>query len=222
MALIELEHICKRYRDGEGRTNEVLRDVSFRVEKGEFVSVSGPSGCGKTTLLRILGTLLPADGGTYRLDGTDPLATPELTRNRKIGFVFQDHRLLPQYTVLQNILLPVLATQDAASAEQEARARSLMEQTGIDALAAQYPDKISGGEAARTALCRALIQQPLLVLADEPTGQLDAGHARAVLSLLKQVSHASEATVLMVTHSEEMAAAAGRHLVIENKTVREK
>ncbi len=137
MALIELQGICKRYRDGEGRTNEVLRDVSLQVAAGEFVSVSGPSGCGKTTLLRILGTLLPPDDGSYLLDGSDPLKDTEGTRNRKIGFVFQDHRLLPQYTVLQNILLPLFATADSAGAEAEAYARSLMEQTGIPELAGQ-------------------------------------------------------------------------------------
>ena len=222
MALIELENISKQFQDGTGRMNPILRDVSFRVSAGEAVAVTGPSGCGKTTLLRILGTLLQPDSGTYLLDGVDPFADRETVRNRKIGFVFQDHRLLPQYTVLQNILLPCLATQEAAGSEQLALAQSLMERTGIAALSQQYPATLSGGEASRVALCRALVMQPLLVLADEPTGQLDTDTSRTILALLLELVREQGTTLLMVTHSEEMAAAAGRRLVIENRTVVEK
>lgn len=219
MALIELDHIAKQFADGAGRMNPILRDVSFRVEKGEAVAVTGPSGCGKTTLLRILGTLLRPDGGTYRLDGADPFADRETVRNRKIGFVFQDHRLLPQYTVLQNILLPCLASQEAATAAQVDWARALMERTGIAALADQYPATLSGGEASRAALCRALIRKPLLVLADEPTGQLDTDTAQLILALLLELVREQGTTLLMVTHSEETAATAGRRLRIVNRTV---
>ncbi|MBP5795518.1 MAG: ABC transporter ATP-binding protein [Bacteroidales bacterium] len=222
MALIELKGIQKSYPDGSGRSNTILRDVSFSVEKGESVAVTGPSGSGKTTLLRMLGTLLEPDEGTYLLDGENPFANPYEVRNRKIGFVFQDHRLLPQYTVLQNVLLPCLAISSSASQDQIAYARSLMSRTGIEALEAQYPSTLSGGEAGRVALCRALVMQPLLVLADEPTGQLDSDNAGAILSLLTELVKERSTTLIMVTHSEQTAAAAARRLCIENRTVIDK
>ena len=222
MALIELKGIRKSFPDGSGRSNTILRDVSFSVEKGDSVAVTGPSGSGKTTLLRMLGTLLEPDEGNYILDGENPFANPYEVRNRKIGFVFQDHRLLPQYTVLQNVLLPCMAASRSASQEQIAYARSLMSRTGIDGLEGQYPKTLSGGEAGRVALCRALVMQPLLVLADEPTGQLDSDNAGAILSLLTELVKERSTTLIMVTHSEQTASAASRRLYIENRTVIEK
>ena len=222
MALIELKGIQKSFPDGSGRSNTILRNVTFSVEKGESVAVTGPSGSGKTTLLRILGTLLEPDKGIYTLDGDNPFANPYEVRNRKIGFVFQDHRLLPQYTVLQNILMPCLATSQSATEQQVSYARELMSRTGIDGLEGQYPQTLSGGEAGRAALCRALVMEPLLVLADEPTGQLDSDNAGAILSLLTDLVKERSTTLIMVTHSEQTAEAAARRLSIENRTVIEK
>lgn len=212
MALIELKQIGKSYPDGASGKRTVLENLSLEVEKGAFVAITGPSGCGKTTLLNILGTLLPPDTGSYRLDGTDVTGEgvdlPAI-RNRQIGFLFQDHRLIPQYTVLQNVLLPVLARENVPSQEVLASARELLEKTGIGPLAQSPASTLSGGEASRAALCRALVMRPALLLADEPTGQLDQENGRKIVELLRQVKELGT-TLVLVTHSAETAAAADR------------
>jgi len=189
------------------------------VGKGEFIAVRGASGSGKTTLLSILGTLLLPDGGSYVLGGME-IYTPGVdysaVRNQKLGFVFQDHRLMPQLTALENILLPTLAFRNKADERQTDYARKLMELTGIAAVARQYPATLSGGEACRAALCRALIMKPLVVLADEPTGQLDAENARNVAALLAKVNKELGTTIVMVTHSDETADIAGRILTLKD------
>ncbi|MDR0894350.1 MAG: ATP-binding cassette domain-containing protein [Prevotellaceae bacterium] len=218
MSLIQLQHIAKRFPDGTGRQNEVLRDINLTVKRGDFVAIRGASGAGKTTLLRILGTLLRPDGGVYLLDDKEmTLADADLSavRNRRIGFVFQDHRLLPQLTVLENILLPALATRRQPAGEEIAYARYLLGLTHIDPLADRYPDTLSGGEASRVAVCRALLMRPLLLLADEPTGQLDADNARRIASLLRELNQTLETTVIMVTHSDATAAAARRTVTLQ-------
>lgn len=219
MALIEMTGIRKHFRDGSERLNEVLRGIDLTVEQGDFLAIKGASGSGKTTLLSVLGLLIRPDGGEYRLDGNclfEDEADDARTRNQRIGFVFQDHRLLPQYTVLENILLPTLAYQATSKREQVERARGLMRSTGIEALADRYPAGLSGGESSRVALCRALIMNPALVLADEPTGQLDADNARAIAGLLAGMNQEMGTTVIMVTHSDEMASYA-KQVKILNK-----
>lgn len=219
MALIEMTGIRKHFRDGSERLNEVLRGIDLTVERGDFLAIKGASGSGKTTLLSVLGLLIRPDGGEYRLDGNrlfEDEADDARTRNERIGFVFQDHRLLPQYTVLENILLPTLAYQATSKKEQMERALGLMRSTGIEALADRYPAGLSGGESSRVALCRALIMNPALVLADEPTGQLDADNARAIAGLLAGMNREMGTTVIMVTHSDEMASYA-KQVKILNK-----
>ena len=219
MPLIQLSDIVKSYPDGENKKNSVLRGISFDVRKGDFIAITGASGSGKTTLLSILGTLLQPDSGSYLLDGEDMLAAGlslSVVRNRNIGFVFQEHRLMSQYTVLDNILLPVLARQSKAEKEQVDYAMQLMEITGITSVANQYSQTISGGEASRTALCRSLIMKPLLLLADEPTGQLDAENSRNIVSLLSRINKELGTTIVMVTHSDEVSAAANSILTIKN------
>jgi len=219
MSLIQLTNIGKAFPDGENKRNSVLRDISFDVQKGDFIAIAGASGSGKTTLLSILGTLLQPDSGSYLLDEKDMLAADidlSVMRNHNIGFVFQEHRLMPQYTVLDNILLPVLARQSKAKDEQIEYARRLMEITGITSIVNQYPQTISGGEASRVALCRSLIMQPLLLLADEPTGQLDSDNSRNIVSLLSQINKDLGTTIVMVTHSKEVSEAANRILTIKN------
>lgn len=219
MTFIQLSNIVKSYPDGENRRNEVLRGLNLQLDAGDFVAVMGASGSGKTTLLSIVGLLLPPDGGCYTIEGRR-LPASEIERaglrNRTIGFVFQEHRLLPQYTVLDNILLPVLATQRQADAEQVKYARRLMALTGIAALETKYPHTLSGGESGRTALCRALVMKPLLLLADEPTGQLDAAGAQHIAALLRQVNEELKTTILMVTHSAATASTAHAIRTIEN------
>lgn len=219
MALIEMTGIRKHFRDGSERLNEVLRGIDLTVERGDFLAIKGASGSGKTTLLSVLGLLIRPDGGEYRLDGNrlfEDEADDARMRNQRIGFVFQDHRLLPQYTVLENILLPTLAYQATSKREQVERARGLMRSTGIETLADRYPAGLSGGESSRVALCRALIMNPALVLADEPTGQLDADNARAIAGLLAGMNREMGTTVIMVTHSDEMASYA-KQVKILNK-----
>ncbi len=217
--MIILSNIKKSYRDGENRLNHVLRGINLEVKKGEFVAVKGASGSGKTTLLSILGTLLPPDEGSYLLDGkemTGKGTDHSFVRNKQIGFVFQDHRLMPQYTVLENILLPALAYAPQAGKEKTEYAHRLMELTHISGLSSRYPDALSGGEASRAAVCRALVMKPLLVLADEPTGQLDAENARNIAFLLSDINKNLGTAIIMVTHSDETSAVAHRILTLED------
>jgi len=217
--MLHLSEITKKYPDGENSFNHVLRRVNMNIEKGDFIAIKGASGSGKTTLLSILGTLIQPDEGSYVLDEVE-INTPgvdySVVRNQKIGFVFQDHRLMPQLTALENILLPTLAFQNKTGDAQVNYAKQLMELTGITSIGGQYPDSLSGGEASRAALCRALIMKPLLVLADEPTGQLDAENARNVALLLAKVNKELGTTIVMVTHSDETAAVANRILTLED------
>ena len=216
--MIQLTDICKKYPDGNHSFNHVLQGLNLEVKKGEFIAIKGASGSGKTTLLSILGTLQPPDSGSYLFNGVE-INTPGMDhavlRNQKIGFVFQDHRLLPQLTALENILLPTLAMQKKANVTQIDYAKKLMKMTGIFSVSHQYPATLSGGEANRVALCRALIMKPLLLLADEPTGQLDADNARNAVQLLSQINRELETTIIMVTHSDETAAVANRILKIK-------
>ena len=218
MHIIKLSNIHKSYQDGENRLNNVLRGINFEIETGEFVAIKGQSGSGKTTLLSILGTLLQPDSGSYLLNGNEMISTNidhSEIRNKQIGFVFQDHRLMPQYTALENILLPTLASSSQASEEEIQYAHKLLELTNISGVANQYPHTLSGGEASRVAVCRALIMKPLLLLADEPTGQLDAENARNIALLLSDINKSLKTTIVMVTHSEETSAIAHRTLILK-------
>lgn len=214
-----LKNITKRFADGQ-RSLTVLDHLSLQVEEGEYIAITGESGAGKTTLLNILGTLLTADEGEYVWsvkDNGQPLAlSPQPSapnmgdricqlRNQEIGFVYQDHRLLPQFTVWQNILLPTLATKSASTEEEQRRALELMEFVGITPLKDSPVTHLSGGEQTRVAICRALINQPSLLLADEPTGQLDAANAQMTATLFQQVNAQLHTTIIMATHSAEMA-----------------
>jgi lipoprotein-releasing system ATP-binding protein len=187
----------------------VLRGVNLQVNRGEAIAVMGPSGSGKSTLLHILGTLDQPTRGQVTLEQTNPftLAEPQLAafRNRRIGFVFQDHHLLPQCTVLENVLIPTLVNRDAKKEETEQYARTLLERVGLSKRIEHYPAELSGGERQRVAVARALIHKPVLLLADEPTGNLDRKNAAAVGELLIEL-HKQEQTILMVvTHSADLA-----------------
>jgi len=217
--LIHLSQISLAYPDGE-RKNDVLRDLTFNVQHGEVIAITGPSGSGKSTLLSIIGTLLKPDSGEYLFDGVpvnsmDDAARAQF-RNQSIGFVFQDHRLLPQFTVRENIFLPALAFQKQITDEQEKRADYLLQNTGIEALSHKYPEQLSGGECQRVAICRALIMRPKLLLADEPTGLLDANNADQITDLLLSINATEKCTLLMVTHAERVAKKAEKVFRLEN------
>jgi ABC-type lipoprotein export system ATPase subunit len=222
MSLIQLHQIFLAYPDGENKT-EVLRGLSLNVQHGDVIAITGPSGSGKSTLLSIIGTLLKPDSGEYLFDGVsvdsmDDAARAQF-RNRSIGFVFQDHRLLPQFTVKENILLPALAYQRQITCEQEERADDLLQSTGIANLTYKYPGQLSGGECQRVAICRALVMRPKLLLADEPTGLLDAVNADRITDLLLAINASEKCTLLMVTHSERVAQKAGKLYRLENGNI---
>ncbi len=212
MPQLELDSICKTYgQPGTPTALTVLNGISLRVEAGASLAVVGPSGCGKSTLLNIIGALdRPTDGSTI-LDGEDlaTLSDDALTniRNRKIGFVFQQHYLLPPCTVLENVLIPTLA-ENRTRAERKTdtdRAEALLERVGLADRRHHRPSQLSGGEAQRAAVVRALINQPSLLLADEPTGSLDGTTASALGDLLIELHTADKLTLIIVTHSRELA-----------------
>jgi lipoprotein-releasing system ATP-binding protein len=186
----------------------VLEDVDVALAAGESLCVIGPSGSGKSTLLYILGTLERPTRGEVRLDGRDVHALPEAElaafRNREVGFVFQDHFLLPQLSVLENVLAPTLVA--AAKDDYAGRARTLLERVGLGDRLAHRPAELSGGERQRTALARALVMRPRVLLCDEPTGNLDADSAKVVADLILELHRAEPSVLVLVTHSAELAA----------------
>jgi lipoprotein-releasing system ATP-binding protein len=212
MSLI-LQNLGKSYPTRSGDLS-VLRDINLTLEDGEALAILGPSGSGKSTLLYILGTLDRPSAGSYQLGGRAPFALTDVEvahfRNRCIGFVFQDHHLLPQCSVLENVLIPTLAggrgsqTIEAIRAH-ETRARQLLDRVGLSQRLEHRPAELSGGERQRVAVARALILKPMLVLADEPTGNLDRKSAQAVGELLLELHRQEKTMLVVVTHSAELA-----------------
>lgn len=202
-----VDHVAKHYATRSGPL-PVLRDVSVALSAGENLAIVGPSGSGKSTLLYAIGTLDPPTQGTVTLDGQDPYRLEEAAlarfRNRHIGFVFQDHHLLPQLSVLENVLIPTLA-EGAPTARDQQRARELLQRVGLQDRLDHRPSELSGGERGRVAVARALITGPRLVLADEPTGNLDHTNALAVARLLLQLQQEEQTMLIVVTHSLELA-----------------
>ena len=212
-AWIELRNVSKSYG-----AQRVLQQASLNVERGQFVAIMGRSGSGKSTLLRLIGGLEPADTGIVRVDGTDLTRLSETERAQRrrkgLGFVFQSFNLIPTLTVAENVELP-LALNDVAPADIRRRSRELLDELGLAACAERFPEDISGGEQQRAAIARAVIHEPKLVLADEPTGNLDAETARHVLDLLLRTCRDRTATLLVATHSAEIAARAARIVTIQ-------
>ena len=186
----------------------VLRDASLQLERGQSVAILGPSGSGKSTLLSILGTLDQPSGGTYELAGAEPftMSEPQLAafRSRHIGFIFQDHHLLPQCSVIENVLTPLLAD-GAARKEDVARAEQLLQRVGLGARLDHRPAQLSGGERQRAAIARAVLRNPTLILADEPTGNLDRSTAGVITDLMLQLQAEHNAILIVVTHSPALA-----------------
>ena len=218
-AWIELENVSKRY----GR-QPVLDGASVTVERGQFVTVMGRSGSGKSTLLRLIGGLEAADSGLVRVDDTDLTALTETERARRrrhgLGFVFQSFNLIPTLTVAENVELP-LALNDVAPEKARQLRRELLKDLGLADCADRFPEDISGGEQQRVAIARAVIHEPKLVLADEPTGNLDAETAQHVLELLRRTCGERNATLIVASHSAELAARADRVVTIRAGRIEE-
>ena len=219
--MLMVSDLHKSYQVGKS-TYEVLKGVSLQVRKGEFVVVMGPSGSGKTTLLNCISCYIPADRGTItlgdmELENLEEEALAEV-RNRQLGFVFQDFLLLDGLTVWENILLPAIIGGTVNSRTEE-RADRLCDVFGIGSIRDKYPADISGGEKQRTAVARALINQPMLILADEPTGNLDSKSSRAVIQSFEQAKTSLEATIFMVTHDSFAASFCDRVIILRDGVV---
>lgn len=215
--MIEVHDIRKSYG-----ALEVLKGVSLRVARGEVVSVTGPSGAGKTTLLQIIGTLSAPDSGSVTIDGEEVtrLSDARLSdfRNRKIGFVFQFHRLLPEFTALENIMLPALiARRDKAEAEREAA--ELLRMMGLAQRATHKPAALSGGEQQRVAIARALVNRPSLLLADEPSGNLDTKNREEIHALFFRLRDELGQTTVIVTHDDSLASMADRKIAMRDGVI---
>jgi putative ABC transport system ATP-binding protein len=214
--VVRVHEITRRYSEGE-RIHTVLDGASGEIRRGEFVCLLGPSGSGKSTLLNLVAGIDAPDEGWVEVDGVRLTGLDErartLFRRERIGFVFQFFNLLPTLTVEENLLLPLELTGRIGREERE-RARSLLGEVGLESRAGTFPDRLSGGEQQRVALCRALIHEPALILADEPTGNLDPETGERMLELLDRLVRGAGRTLLAVTHSRELAAHADRVLRI--------
>ncbi|MEO7987423.1 MAG: ABC transporter ATP-binding protein [Gemmatimonadales bacterium] len=217
-AILEAMALRKLYQGGDGTPIEVLAGVDLEVRRGEFVAIVGSSGSGKSTLLHLLGALDSPSSGGVRLDGTSYAEQNELelsaVRNRKIGFVFQFHHLLREFTALENVMMPLLI-----AGEDESRARSRAEEllaaVGLAGRMTHRPGALSGGEQQRAAVARALAPDPLVVLADEPSGNLDTGNSERLHELFARLSHEFETALVVVTHNRMLAGRADRVLSLE-------
>jgi len=220
--VLALRSVGKSYREGQTR-RAVLADVDLDVQRGEFVAVTGRSGTGKSTLLNLASGIDAPDTGTIVLDGVELTALSErertLKRRTAVGFVFQFFNLIPTLSVAENLMLPL---ELIGSPAQIARARvdAMLERVDLRSRAASFPDRLSGGEQQRVAVARALVHEPHIVLADEPTGNLDAETGRMVLALLEEMSRDANRTLVIVTHSEEAAGHADRVLALEDGHIR--
>ncbi|MCI0485423.1 MAG: ABC transporter ATP-binding protein [Blastocatellia bacterium] len=205
--MLEATNLTKEYPTPRG-TLPIISDISLKLSRGDAVSIMGPSGSGKSTLLYILGALEPPTSGTVTLDGRNPFELNERKlaafRNKEIGFIFQDHCLLPQCSVLENVLTPTLVAE--SNGDYAERARTLLNQVGLGERLEHRPSELSGGEKQRVALARAMIRNPLLLLCDEPTGNLDHASAEMVASLLLDLHKEQQTILVVVTHSAELAA----------------
>ena len=219
--LLKLTHVSRRYDSpNQSGALTVLNDVSLDVAQGESLAIVGPSGSGKSTLLHLIGTLDRPTSGSVTLNGQDlgTLDDQQLAavRNRQIGFIFQAHYLLPQCTVMENVLVPTLACPEAAARDGAGeRAGRLLKRVGLGERVSHRPGELSGGERQRVAVVRALINQPRLLLADEPTGSLDQASARELGQLLLDLNREEGVTLIVVTHAHELARRMGRVLELK-------
>ncbi|HRN75766.1 ABC transporter ATP-binding protein [Ottowia sp.] len=208
-ALIELHQLRKSYNLGQPNEAEILHGIDLHIAHGEFLALIGPSGSGKSTLLNILGLLEPLTDGSYQLQGQAVQGLDDealtLLRRRALGFVFQFHHLLPAFTALENVTLPALMSEGRVSTKQREQARALLEAVGLADAAHKRPSELSGGMQQRVAIARALVHDPPLVLADEPTGNLDTAASDAAFALMRQIHERRGTAFIVVTHDPRLA-----------------
>ena len=220
-ALIEFDSVCKYYQMGD-TVVKAADHISMKIEKGEFVAIVGQSGSGKSTCMNIIGCLDVPTSGTYKLNGRDvgSMDKNELAeiRNELLGFIFQQYNLLPKLSLLENVELPLVYA-GLSRSEQHQRAREALEQVGLGNKLDNKPSQLSGGQQQRVAIGRALITRPALILADEPTGNLDTQNTSEVIALLKEASHLYEQTIVMITHSQSIAQTADHILQVSDGVV---
>lgn len=222
MALIELRGISKEYDTGGGKVR-ALKEINLSIEKGEFLAIMGQSGSGKSTLLNIIGCLDRPTAGTYELNGEsiETKGDRELAslRSKRIGFVFQTFNLVPKLTVFQNVELPMIYAR-VPPAERQQRAMAALKSVGLEDKADRTPDQLSGGEAQRAAIARALVNNPDIILADEPTGNLDSETGKEIIGILGSLNRQGR-TIVLVTHNSEIASFAGRKVQLRDGAVEE-
>ena len=215
MSIVELNDLKKYYDEG---TTKALDGISLKIEEGEFVSIVGSSGSGKSTLLNMIGALDKPDSGMINVDGINLLESDDLSkfRREKIGFIFQLHYLIPNLTAKENVLIPLLSTKNNLSKSDEEKAEELLKNIGLEEKIDQIPTKMSGGQRQRVAIARALINDPKIILADEPTGALDTKTSDVILELLKDLHNKSNVTLIIVTHDPEVAKQADRIITVRD------
>jgi len=220
MARLVVTDICKQYNTQAG-TVDVLKGAQFSASDGDTVAILGPSGSGKSTLLNIIGTLDSPDSGEVMFDGINIIGMSGVQladfRSKRVGFVFQDHHLLPQLTIAENVMLPTIPANTAIDSQE--RAITLLQRMGIESKADSLPSKLSGGERQRVAVARALINNPGLLLCDEPTGSLDVETGASIISLLIELAAEKNVIVIVVTHNLDQAARLSRRLFLKNGTL---
>ena len=220
--IIDLKNIVKRFYEGQTNELEILHGIDLTVRKGEFVSIVGASGSGKTTLMNIIGILDRASEGSYYLDGLDVSEAKERElsniRNEKIGFVFQTYNLIARTSALKNVELPMLYAK-VPRKERTARAKELLEMVGMGERMGHKPDELSGGQKQRVAIARAMANDPSIILADEPTGALDSKTGRKIMDLFHKLNVEQGKTIVLITHSPELAAETGRIITIKDGNI---
>ena len=225
-ALLELGAVCKRYNVGLPNETEVLHGVSFNIARGELVALIGPSGSGKSTLLNILGLLERMTSGSYRIEGEEMVGVDDealtLRRRTTLGFVFQFHHLLPAFTALENVTLPALMREGRVTSKQRDKARAMLDAVGLGQAMDKRPGELSGGMQQRVAIARAMVLEPPLVLADEPTGNLDTASSDEVFALMRRMHAELHTSFLVVTHDPRLAARCDRVLeLVDGRLVRD-